>query len=263
MSIAEISGIVTSILAILFSFIGLIQSGRANKLSDEANSKAEKANELSKCSNNIAEVANRTAEEALNDSQKDYMPLVKLVDEIKCEGKNVEELCSEITFDSDGGIECNEYGEICFEEDEYLPICLTIKNIGKGIIKKMAVKSFLMCVENKESFEKKLDEEFDVETIFYEPDLNCEQEFTLCDNEKVDINILLPEEKCQVDIDQLDETIEKNDILIIMELELFSTNKSSYCQKSLWCTFKNGTAKLSSFDDIVPTSYEEFKERMS
>ena len=286
MSTVDIIQSIGVITTLLFSVISIVQTRKANKKTEEANNIAQKANDTAEEANIIAKKADKTAQEAnsiateandiangandiaqkaLNDSQKDYMPLVTLIGEIKSDSKSIEELSREITFDFHTGITYNAYTELDFsEDDEFIPISFKIKNIGKGIIRKMKIESFLICFENKTSFDKKLDGDFELDIIFYESDCkDCEQEFVLCENDDIIINLLFSEEKCHTNTDNLNELIKKEDIFVMMELELFSTNESSYHQKTLWCNFEEGIAKLCSFDDVVSSSYEKFNNHRS
>ena len=306
MSIVDIVQSIGVVVTIVISVIGLIQTkkyneiakeankkaGKANKKAGKANKKAEEANKIAEEANKIAGEANKiageankiageankiaeraenTAERALKDSQKDYMPLLTIVDEIKCENKSAEQLCKEITFDLNEVIQCNDDGEmyICNEEDDgteddYISICLTIKNIGKGIITKMIIKSLYMCSENKENIKIMSQKDFSAETIFFEGNLECEQKFILCENGKIDINILIT--KCWYHFLQRKEIIKRiteEEVYMNMEIEMQSTNESFYEQKSLWCNFERGIVKRSSFNEVTPVKLTSMgKENM-
>lgn len=218
---------VIPVVSILISLIAIFQARQSNNFAKESKEVAKKANEIS-------EEAKKIAIDQLNDTTKDYMPIVILDKEIKCETLSIEELCSKVTFDFKNLLNAESY----VDDNDYYPIVITIKNIGRGIICKVEINSILICEGNKNRFEKCFPDNGLNSLEWYEP-CACEQEFYLDKDQK--IYLLLSDKDYNSFFNS------HKEILVMMNLVLYSINKSTYRQ-TIWGNFSDGNIMLCSFD---------------
>lgn len=264
MSVAEVIEAVLAVAALVVAVWGTYYAKKANKMSDDANKAANDANGLSKEANKVANeanviagTANSLAEKALEDSEKDYMPYIKFVGNVTCKDKSAVELGKEVTFDICNQIVFSEEAATVMldfaNEEEYASLTFKMQNVGKGIVTGVKIKSLLIYAGYYKELWKVLERYNDCMggLIFYKDNLECSQDIILCENEQTDINILIPANEINTDYsDNLSETIEKDDVLVIAELDIFSTNGTVYKERALWGNFENGTAKRSAFVDV-------------
>jgi len=122
MSLYEVFDVGISGVSFVCSVIAVIVSVYTLKCSGKANSIAEKSYE--------------TAEKELREVQKEHKPEIRLVGDLKIEIKSRESL-EEYTFDFESKL------DDCYTDDtEVECITLEIENCGKGILEKLAIKSF-------------------------------------------------------------------------------------------------------------------------
>lgn len=229
---------------IIFSLIAFIQSLLSNKRVKIAQRMAEEANKL-------ANTANEISKKALNDSSKNYIPLVKFINDIKVTRKDIHTLRSEITFDFDDVL---FDGEI---DDEFTCISAEIQNIGGGIVAGIKIKEFLIQEGNEVSIDIRSQEELD--TLCYIEECECEKKFILEALERININFIVTnnimERENTDDLGWAEDRIniflkQYNNFMISMSLEIQSINNSWYEQNSLWGTYIDRKVVSNSFGEV-------------
>lgn len=267
MSIVDVIQSISVVITIILSIIGIIQSGKSNKFARKANDKADESNELSKEANDIArkanvlsKCANNNAEEALKDSKKDYMPLVRFVGGVDVVTKTIKELRNENTFDFDEIVlSCIDYDDTDMsysESSELVCIEANIENCGTGIIKGMRINKFFIQEGNKISIKIESQEELD---NLCNIEKECEEWFVLKPEEKTKINFMIS--KNLSDNMQYEDLYEAqnginnffnkyDNIMIGMDLHIFSLNDTSYEQDFLIGTALNKVIVHNSFEDV-------------
>ena len=228
---------------IIFSLIALIQSLLSNKRVKVAQQMAEEANKL-------ANTANEISQKALNDSSKNYIPLIKFINDIKVTRKDIHTLRSEITFDFDSVL---FDGEI---DDEFTCISAEIQNIGGGIVAGIKIKEFLIQEGNEVSIDLRSQEELDA--LCYIEECECERKFILEALEETTINFIVTNnimERENSDLEWAEERInifleQYNNFMISMSLEIQSINNSWYEQNSLWGTYIGRNVVSNSFSEV-------------
>ena len=263
MSTVDVIQSVGVIVTIIFSIIGIVQSKKSNELANTANNKADQANELSNQANDIAK-------EAIKDSKKDYMPLIRFVGKLEAKTKSLSTLMNENTFDFDDMLikmladeESQEYEQEEYEQKELVCIEATVENCGTGIIKGMMINSLFIEQGNKvmmdvRSQKEELDCLCDIKNKFKEW-------FILKPKEQVVINFLISKslhfdvynaENIYEDLDEAQNRIKEffddsNNIIIGMSLQLESVNNTCYNQDFLLGTALNKEIIHNSFEDVT------------
>lgn len=262
---------IVEIISILIALVTLIVSIYANIIAKKSNKLAKKSNKIADEANEKADEANDIAENALNESQKEYMPLIKMVGEINVKRKTFFELQNEITFDFSSRLfdRFDFYKKDDFEDfsysqieldDELVCISSTIKNVGNGVVTALAIKDFFIQNCNKFSVDIRSQEEFD--TLCLLEQYRCEQEFILLPNEEIEINFLITDEVMNREYGYFDyaekrieEYFENNkeyNIMLGISIDISSINKSSYKQTDLNATYVNGQVMHNSLGKIEP-----------
>ncbi len=257
--------IISSILAV----IALIQSYQAsslskkanensedaNKLSQRANENSEEANNLSRYANELSKEAMKLSKETLEDSQKEYLPIIVLQDEISLVKKDFVDLCNQITFDFDEKL---LYGEIS-EGDECVCICAKIKNIGDGFLTGIQIKEILIKSGNSITNDYRYPFSDDNDQLLYKENCNLWQHFILSkENNEIDIYFILTDAVMEYkEFDNSEEAeqyifnfFENENITICMSLQLLSVNNSKYAQDFLMSTYKDKKVVYNSLHDL-------------
>jgi hypothetical protein len=232
-------GVVASI---IFSLIAFIQSLLSNKRVKIAQHMAEEANKL-------ANTANEISQKALDDSSKNYIPLIEFTNDIKVIQKDIHTLRNEITFDFDN---------VLFdgESDEITCISAEIQNVGGGIVTGIKIKEFLIQEGNEVSIDIRSQEELD--TLCYIQECECERKFILKALQRTNINFIVTDnvmERENSDLKWAEERIniflnQYNNFMISMSLEIQSINNSLYEENSLWGTYIGRKVSSNSFSDV-------------
>lgn len=241
MDVVQVIGVISTI---IISIIALFQSSKSKQIADLANGLSKEANVLSL--------------KAIWDTQKDYMPVIRLVDKFEIKEKNIFELSNEITFDFFNTIS-NKLGYL--DCDKFKCISVTIENVGKGIITGISIDKLRIEFGNEDFI--KHDEELGVWT---EPlcDLSTKasKRFILTPSEKIEINLIISndEEEDAVDLEgkvleyeeNNERKIEEQDILVSMSFYIGSLNdnEEEYYEEELIGLYGNGKIKYSSFDRL-------------
>lgn len=275
--IGGISGII-AILGLILSIIGLFHSHKANDIAKDANESSDEANKIAKDANVIAKDANKSADEAnkiakdanaiaidaLKDSQKDYIPLVRFVDQFDITSKTIKTLRNENTFDFDKivlkKVDFNntEYSE----DDELVCVTATIENCGKGIIRGITINSLLIKEGNKVAIDNNSQEELDT-LCFINNEEHCTECFVLLPEKKTTVNFMISnnvlDRMNENELIRADTRMKKfkqdhDNVIIALDLKLDSINDTCYKQDFLVGTFLAGNAVHNSFTnaDIIP-----------
>jgi len=234
MSIADIIQSIGVLTTIIFSIIALIQSMKSKRDSNNAEK--------------IAEEANRLSQKALDDTRKDYMPLIKFINCLKVTKKNMDILRNEITFDFD------ELMFNYYDSNEITCISVEIENIGKGIITGIKIEDFFIQEGNKVLIDTR--NQGDLETLCYIEKCQCEEKFILNTSERTIINFVITNsvmERNNSDFEWAEDRIESffkeyDNIMISMSLEIQSLNDSKYKQEHLWGTYLDEKVVCNSFE---------------
>jgi len=218
------------IISSLIAIIALVQSAHANWFSKKANRTAEEANVLS--------------QRAMEESEKEFFPIVKIVDEISVLEKDYVTLCNEVSFDFINDL--INYDE--HYDEKITCICFSLKNIGNGLLTGIAMEGILIQEGNLWTLDGRFQGDKDVLCIFDE--CNIEQETTLCPGETLKVNLLI--DNSDYEKEEYQERIKKffdnnNNITVGIKLRLTSINKSSYKQDWLFGVFLNKNICLNSF----------------
>ncbi|EES49388.1 hypothetical protein NE172_15045 [Clostridium botulinum] len=216
MEIKDVIQSIGVITTIIFSLIALVQSLLSKKKSKMAEERAEKANQLSNEANNLANTA-------LNESRKDYMPLIKFVDGVEITEKDINILRNEITFDF-----YDAFFNTDIDKNTFICISTKIKNIGKGIVTGIKIQDFFIQSGNKVLIDSRSDEP--IESLCFIKKCECEQQFILDGSEETIINFIITDN--------------------IMERE--PINNSEYEQKHLWGTYIDNKIIHNSFSEAKP-----------
>lgn len=227
--------IVVSLISVFISLIAIYQARKSNALAKESK-------EVAKEANKISEEAKMISIDELNDTQKDYMPIIVFDKEIRCEILRIEELCLKVTFDFEKLINEESY----YECADYYPVVVTIKNIGKGVISKIEINSVLICEGNKTRFDKCFPDNGLSLLEWYEPE-SCTSDQEMYFDKDQELYLLLSNKDYTNFFDS------HNEVLVMMDLVLHSINKSKYKQ-TIWGNFLNGKLVLCSFD---ATAYKD------
>lgn len=203
---------------------------------------------------NLSQMAQKIDLLNLKNAINDNVSIIKCVGEIKCEYKDVYTLFSQVTFDFDDFIECRNDDEFI----NYISLTVSIQNIGRGIINRIDIISIGICTGNKTFYDKSMNSR-DVKSLVYY-DTETSQKLVLGEMEKTDINLLFPfkgflpltnnDDDDDNSYEKVNKYLRSNDILVIINLNIYSTNNSSYEQKTLWCNYVEGEAVLCSVDSV-------------
>lgn len=241
MNIADSIQSIGVIATIIFSLIAFIQSLLSKK--DSA-----KAKEIAENSNILSNTANGISKKALNETSKDYMPLIRFVDEVEVTKKSRDTLRNEITFDFEGKLYDADIDE------EITCISAKIENIGKGLATKIKIGELFIQEGNKVAIDIRAQEELD--TLCYIEKCECEQKFIFNSCEKSIINFIITDnvmERENSDLEWAENRITKfvnefDNFMISMSVDMKSINNSEYKQEYLWGTYVNKKVVYNSFD---------------
>lgn len=247
MEIKDIIQSIGVITTIIFSLIALVQSLLSKTKSKMAEERAEKANQLSNEANNLASVA-------LNESRKDYIPLIKFVDGVEITEKDINILRNEVTFDF-----YDVFFNTDINNDTLISISAKIKNIGNGIVTGIKIEDFFIQSGNKVLIDSRSDEP--LKSLCFIEKCECEQQFILEESEETIINFIITDNVMEMEqtnnFDYAENRIKKffgnyDNFMISMSLEMQSINNSEYQQKHLWGTYIDNKVIHNSFSEVKP-----------
>lgn len=244
MSKMDIIQVVVALLTIIISVIALFQANKSKQISQNAND---------------------LSEEALRDTRKEYMPVIKFTGEIKVIQKDIQELSSELTFDF-----FNTFNHVLSRSDEdtywfeekFNCICIELENIGKGISTGISINGLDIIFGDKYLYDYNL--ENDTDDIDQLCHLTAESEnlFIMNSGDKAKINLLIsddyaePNQLKENDWSKSDSYIEKEkykienlDVTITMSLFIGSLNNNSaeYSETDLTGMYVDGKITNCSF----------------
>lgn len=244
MSKMDIIQVVVALLTIIISVIALFQANKSKQISQNAND---------------------LSEEALRDTRKEYMPVIKFTGEIKVIQKDIQELSSELTFDF-----FNTFNHVLSRSDEdtywfeekFNCICIELENIGKGISTGISINGLDIIFGDKNLYDYNL--ENDTDDIDQLCHLTAESEnlFIMNSGDKAKINLLIsddyaePNQLKENDLSRSDSYIEKEkykienlDVRITMSLFIGSlnNNRAEYSETDLTGTYVDGKITNCSF----------------
>lgn len=213
-------------------------------------------------SNQTAENANSLAKQANDNTLKDYMPVIGI---LNIEGKklDIDELCGNVFFDFDNIVDSDYYYENQY--DEIPLIKLRIENIGNGMITGLSIQSILICKASKAFYEKCMDPNETLSLLVYKEMCNCQQTFVLCEGKNIELYFLFDDDSYYTDYNEEDDVFNiinnflKQEVMIKLDLKLWSINESQYEQHSVWCNFVNGKAILNTFGDVTEIDKDKLK----
>jgi hypothetical protein len=244
MSKMDIIQVVVALLTIIISVIALFQANKSKQISQNAND---------------------LSEEALRDTRKEYMPVIKFTGKIKVIQKDIQELSSELTFDF-----FNTFNHVLSSSDEdtywfeekFNCICIELENIGKGISTGISINGLDIIFGDKNLYDYNL--ENDTDDIDQLCHLTAESEnlFIMNSGDKAKINLLIsddyaePNQLKENDLSRSDSYIEKEkykienlDVRITMSLFIGSlnNNRAEYSETDLTGTYVDGKITNCSF----------------
>lgn len=244
MSKMDIIQVVVALLTIIISVIALFQANKSKQISQNAND---------------------LSEEALRDTRKEYMPVIKFTGEIKVIQKDIQELSSELTFDF-----FNTFNHVLSRSDEdtywfeekFNCICIELENIGKGISTGISINGLDIIFGDKYLYDYNLENgKDDLEQLCH---LTGESRnlFIMNPGDKAKINLLIsndyaePNQLKENDLSRSDSYIEKEkykienlDVTITMSLFIGSLNNNSaeYSETDLTGMYVDGKITNCSF----------------
>ena len=234
MDVVQVIGVISTI---IISIIALFQSSKSKQIADFANGLSKEANILSL--------------KAIWDTQKDYMPVIRLVDKFEIKKKNIFELSNEITFDFFNTINhvlSSSDGDPCCLEDEFNCICIELENIGKGISTGISINGLDIILGDKNLYDYNLENgKDDIDQLCH---LTAESEnlFIMNSGDKAKINLLISQDhaesnqlkknewsKRDSEIETYKDKIEYLEVTITMSLFIGSlnNNRAEYSETDL------------------------------
>lgn len=244
MSKMDIIQVVVALLTIIISVIALFQANKSKQISQNAND---------------------LSEEALRDTRKEYMPVIKFTGKIKVIQKDILELSNELTFDFFNTINhvlSSRDEDTYWFEEKFNCICIELENIGKGISTGISIDGLDIIFGDKNLYDYNL--ENDTDDIDQLCHLTAESEnlFIMNSGDKAKINLLIsddyaePNQLKENDLSRSDSYIEKEkykienlDVTITMSLFIGSlnNNRAEYSETDLTGTYVDGKITNCSF----------------